>query len=204
MPNGKQFISLTSTSATVRNPIRKAKTMARKHAAPPPKEASETKKPWEAAGVSKATYYRKLKSHPVSKSHELPEEVSLAPETGETAFTKAPEKRVVIGRPIQKGEVLNPAGRPKGSRNKLTQDFVAAMCEDFRQNGAEVVEKVRKEKPDVYLRVIAGLVPAQLEVGEAGAFADLEESELDAAIAKMGEQLAMLTRDDDGEQRIVN
>ena len=175
------------------------KTMARKRAAPPLKEASETKKPWEAAGVSKATYYRKLKSHPVSKSHE----VSLAPETGETAFTKAPEKRVVIGRPIQKGEVLNPAGRPKGSRNKLTQDFVAAMCEDFRLNGAAVVEKVRSEKPDVYLRVIASLVPAQVEVGEAGAFADLEEAELDAVIDKMGEQLAMLTRDDD-ERRAVH
>ena len=176
--------------------------MARKHAAPPPKEASETKKPWEAAGVSKATYYRKLKSHPVSKSHEPSEEVSLAPETGETAFTKAPEKRVV-GRPIQKGEVLNPTGRPKGSRNKLTQDFVAAMCEDFRLNGAAVVEAVRSEKPDVYLRVIAGLVPTQVEHGEVGAFSEMPEDELDRFIAEKTAQFAVFSKDDD-ERRAVH
>lgn len=93
---------------------------------------------------------------------------------------------------IKKGQVLNPKGRPKGTRNKLTQDFVAAMCEDFRQHGAAVVEKVRTEKPDVYLRVIAGLVPQQVEVGEAGAFSDLSDDELDITIARMSSQLAEL------------
>ena len=52
-------------------------------------------------------------------------------------------------RPWRKGESGNPAGRPRGSRNKLAQDFVAALCADFEQHGTEVIAKVRKEKPDV-------------------------------------------------------
>ena len=33
-------------------------------------------------------------------------------------------------KPIQPGEVRNPAGRPKGSRNKLNETFLQALAED--------------------------------------------------------------------------
>ena len=179
--------------------------MARKHAAPPPKEASEAKKPWEAMGISRRTYFNRKKAGTLESAAVSAGAVQSAAKTkagAKVAFTNAPEKPRVTGRPIQKGQVLNPAGRPKGSRNKLTQDFVAAMCEDFRQNGADVVKKVRDEKPDVYLRVIAGLVPTQVEHGEVGAFSEMPEDELDRFIASKTEQLAMLTKDDDGKHAV--
>ena len=203
--------------------------MARKQAAPQPQAKETEQKPWEAAGVSRATWYRSkkaayevrtdgnfkvidvkgvspkeavkrlTKAKAVSKLAKV-SSASQSHETSSKEVKKSSEDKPWL---IKPGQILNPAGRPKGTRNKLTQDFVAAMCEDFRHHGAAVVKGVRMSKPDVYLRVIAGLVPAQVEVGEAGAFADLEEAELDAAIAKMGEQLAMLTKDDE-HGRTVN
>jgi hypothetical protein len=54
-------------------------------------------------------------------------------------------------------------GRPRGSRSKLAGEFIDALCADFEQHGTEVITKVRKEKPDVYLKVVANLMPAKLE-----------------------------------------
>ncbi len=81
------------------------------------------------------------------------------------------------------GQSGNPAGRTKGSRNKLTQAFINAMCEDFEEHGLSVIEETRKSKPEAYLAIIARIIPQQLEVGEAGAFADMSDDELEAFIA---------------------
>lgn len=82
---------------------------------------------------------------------------------------------------IKPGEVRNPAGRPKGARNKLGEAFVKALHEDFEQHGIAAVERVRDEKPDHYLKVIASLLPKEIEVGDNFASA-LKESR-DAAVA---------------------
>lgn len=58
-------------------------------------------------------------------------------------------------------------GRPRGSRNKIGERFIAAMCADFEEHGQSVIERVREEDPAVYLRVVAGLVPAHVLVHEA-------------------------------------
>jgi hypothetical protein len=55
-------------------------------------------------------------------------------------------------------------GRPKGSRNKLGEAFLEAMHNDFQQHGVEVIQKVRIEKPDQYLKVIASILPKELNV----------------------------------------
>lgn len=64
-------------------------------------------------------------------------------------------------RPGQSG---NPAGRPKGSRNKLGEAFVSALHEDFSEHGVKAIEQVRQEKPDQYLKVIASILPKDLNV----------------------------------------
>ncbi len=53
-------------------------------------------------------------------------------------------------------------GRPKGSKNKITKAYLDAISEDFRKHGKSVIEKVRKQQPAVYLRLIAQLVPKDI------------------------------------------
>ncbi|XWR40801.1 DUF5681 domain-containing protein [Sinorhizobium meliloti] len=62
------------------------------------------------------------------------------------------------------GQSGNPAGRPKGARSKLGEAFLEAMHNDFEQHGVEAIVKVRSEKPDQYLKVIASILPKDLNV----------------------------------------
>ena len=66
------------------------------------------------------------------------------------------------------GQSGNPKGRAKGSKNKITKAFLKALTEDFLEHGEEVLERVRKESPDVYLRLVAQLVPRDIDVKHSG------------------------------------
>ncbi len=57
----------------------------------------------------------------------------------------------------------NPAGRPKGARQRFSESFISAMAEDFQAHGARVIATVRKTDPASYLRVVASLQPKQLD-----------------------------------------
>jgi hypothetical protein len=77
-----------------------------------------------------------------------------------------------------------PLGRPKGSRNKLSEEFIAALCEDFELHGEAVIETGRKTRPADYLRIVAALVPKEFSV-ESGSLEDLSDEELAQAIADL-------------------
>jgi hypothetical protein len=55
-------------------------------------------------------------------------------------------------------------GRQKGSRNKLGELFLEAMHADFETHGPAVIEKVRTDKPDQYLKIVASILPKDLNV----------------------------------------
>jgi hypothetical protein len=57
-----------------------------------------------------------------------------------------------------------PGGRPKGARDRHSRNFLESFANDFEQHGAAVIAQVRAEKPDVYLRVAADLLPRQAEL----------------------------------------
>lgn len=76
----------------------------------------------------------------------------------------------------------NPAGRPKGSRNKLNEDFIRAMSDDFSQHGISVIQTVRCEKPDVYLKVVASLQPKEIDIRDRS-LDDLSDEEVFDALA---------------------
>ena len=77
---------------------------------------------------------------------------------------KAPSSkgRAQNGR-FRKGNKGGP-GRPAGTRNKLSEDFVTALFTDFEANGAAAIKSAREENPATYLRLVAGLVPKELHV----------------------------------------
>ena len=75
--------------------------------------------------------------------------------------TTAPKQQ--IGRPFKPGQSGNPAGRPKGARNKLSESFLNALADDFDAHGRDVIATVRGSRPHDYLRVIAATLPKRLE-----------------------------------------
>ena len=64
---------------------------------------------------------------------------------------------------FKKGHAGGP-GRPAGSKNKLSEDFLEALAESFKKHGKEAIEHVVKNSPGEYLRIIANLVPKELLV----------------------------------------
>lgn len=79
-----------------------------------------------------------------------------------------PKQHPNLRPPWKKGESGNPAGRPRGARSKLTEAFLSALAEDFEQNGIAAVQSARANNPGEYLRVIAGVVPKQVEGSDDG------------------------------------
>ncbi len=72
------------------------------------------------------------------------------------------------------------------ARNRLQGNFVRALADDFEQHGRQAIVRAREEDPLGYLRVIAGLMPKELEVSRP--LEDIAEEEL-LAMA-LGEALA--------------
>lgn len=53
----------------------------------------------------------------------------------------------------------NAKGRPKGSRNKLSELFITAMRDDFIAHGADAIAALREREPGQYLAAIRSLIP---------------------------------------------
>jgi hypothetical protein len=62
----------------------------------------------------------------------------------------------------------NAAGRPLGSKNKLSESFLDELTKSFKKHGKEAISRVCKDSPGEYLRIIAGLMPKEflLEVSQ--------------------------------------
>jgi hypothetical protein len=92
-------------------------------------------------------------------------------------------------KPFKPGQTGNPRGRPKGSRHKLAEAFLAAMLADFEQQGPAVIAIVRATDPAQYLKIIASLVPRQIDIPP-DAFEGVSDSDLDALIEAVRAELA--------------
>lgn len=91
----------------------------------------------------------------------------------------------------KQGVSPNPAGRPKGSKNKLGEAFVAALHDDFQEHGVRVIETVRLEKPDVYLKVIAQIIPKEFTI-KTDAFDGITDEQLAAIVAAARASLGII------------
>jgi len=91
--------------------------------------------------------------------------------------------------PFKPGQSGNPKGRPKGSRNKLGEDFLSALQADFAEHGPSTIVKVREERPHEYLKVIAGILPKELNVNTSRV-EEMSDDELADGIAALQSILA--------------
>lgn len=86
--------------------------------------------------------------------------------SGEVTPEKAPKRRgnpknlMPAWKPGQSG---NPSGRPKGARSKLGEEFIDALLKDFVVGGIAAIQAMRAEKPNEYARMIAGILPKEID-----------------------------------------
>ena len=64
---------------------------------------------------------------------------------------------------FKKGNPGGP-GRPKNSRNKLSERFLTVLSDDFGKHGVDVIAKLRREQPAQYCQVIGRLMPKLMEL----------------------------------------
>lgn len=86
------------------------------------------------------------------------------------------------------GQSGNPAGRPKGSRQKLQTKFLDVLAADFDKNGADAVIAMRENDPSGYVKAIASLMPKQLEIERP--LQDMTDDDLIAGIAALQRLIA--------------
>ena len=59
------------------------------------------------------------------------------------------------------GQSGNPKGRPKGSRNKLSELFWADLYAAWEKDGAKAIQRMIKDKPGEFVRVVANQMPKE-------------------------------------------
>jgi hypothetical protein len=79
------------------------------------------------------------------------------------------------GRDPETGRFLtgnNGGGRPKGSRNKLGEQFLADLHAEWKKSGPAALKAMAENDPSGFVRVVANILPRELD------FALTTESEL--------------------------
>ncbi len=89
-------------------------------------------------------------------------------------------------------------GRPKGSRNKLTEDFLSDVLDAWQTSGKAAITSMIEEKPGDFVKMVAGLVPkeATLNINSTD---DLSDAELAERIRAITAQLAPFLVDGAGD-----
>ncbi len=65
-------------------------------------------------------------------------------------------------------------GRPPGSRNKLTEDFIGDVHSAWMERGREAIDRVIDERPEAFLAIVARTIDVRrVELGWPGDFARL-------------------------------
>jgi hypothetical protein len=78
----------------------------------------------------------------------------------------ASQNKALEGRDANTGRFVsgnNGGGRPKGSRNKLTTEFVDDLYAKWQQHGPEVLERVIRDDPAAFMRTVAQILPKEID-----------------------------------------
>ncbi len=67
-------------------------------------------------------------------------------------------------------------GRPRGSRNKLGEAFLADYCEEWRRSGPQALKRLAKDDPGSFVRIAAQVLPKEIEATLNVDFAEIAEA----------------------------
>ncbi len=83
----------------------------------------------------------------------------------------------------------NPAGNRYHTRHLLNQEFIQALLLHFREHGKKAIEKVAREQPASYVKILALLVPREHKVEYSNSLKTMTDEQLDAAIEMVKQML---------------
>ena len=86
--------------------------------------------------------------------------------------------------PWKPGQSGNPKGRPQGSRNKLSEDFFRDLCDAWQAFGKPALMTAAWTHPVEFVRVVASLVPRELEATTTVHVDRMSDAQLEALIAR--------------------
>ena len=69
-----------------------------------------------------------------------------------------------VGGKFAPGQSGNPAGRPKGSKNRLAQTFFDDCLTAWEESGPAALEQMVHQDPGSFARMVAGLMPKELDI----------------------------------------
>lgn len=70
----------------------------------------------------------------------------------------------MVAKMIKKGEVRNPHGRQKGSRNRFSEAFVNDFIEHWEVHGVAALDKCFEEEIGVYMNTASKLLPKDFNI----------------------------------------
>jgi hypothetical protein len=76
------------------------------------------------------------------------------------------QNKALDGRDAKTGRFVsgnNGGGRPKGSRNKLTTEFLDDLYAKWQQHGPDVLERVIRDDPAAFMRTVAQILPKEID-----------------------------------------
>jgi hypothetical protein len=76
----------------------------------------------------------------------------------------------------------NPLGNRHHTRHLLNQEFIQALLLHFREHGKKAIEKVARNQPAAYLKILALLVPREMKVEHSNPLKELTDEQLEAMI----------------------
>ena len=86
------------------------------------------------------------------------------------------------------GQSGNTIGKPRETKNKLSRNFIHALATSFEIKGVKVIDRVIEEHPVDYLRIIASVLPKELEI--TNSIEGLTDEQLSEIIAALQTGLA--------------
>ena len=84
----------------------------------------------------------------------------------------------------------NPHGNRHRTRHLLNQEFMQALLLHFRQHGKKAIEKVARNQPAVYVKILALLVPREMQIEQTNRIKQMTDEEIEQAIEAIQTMLA--------------